>query len=161
VLPRHKLDDVRAGLDHAALRMIAKLYHHAAHRRGDAHPIEHSLGAQHPLADVGQLAADLMHLLDRRLDRGLAHAIDLLDRAGDAFLGIADVAHDTAGLAFPWTISGGHVTSSSSFISACSLASIAVRRMRRRNSRCNSARAAVSSSSSNNCPASTVSPSRT
>ena len=55
-------------------------------------------------------------------------------------------------LASQLTMSGGSVISCSSLISACSLASIAVRRMRRRNSRCNSARAAVSSSSSKSLP---------
>ena len=100
VLQRQQLHDVLAGFDHAAPRMIAQLHHDAAHRRRDADPIEDALGAQHPLADVGQFAADLVHLLDRGLDRGLAHAVDLLERAGDPFLGIADVAHDAADLAF-------------------------------------------------------------
>jgi hypothetical protein len=80
--------------------VITQLHDDAADRRGDADPIEHALGAQHPLADVGQLAPHLMHLLDRGLDRRLAHAVDLLDRAGDPFLGVADIAHDAADFAF-------------------------------------------------------------
>ena len=100
ILQRQQLHDALAGLDYAAARMIAQLHHDAADRRRDADPIEYALGAEHPLADVGEFAPDLVHLFDRGLDRGLAHAVDLLDSAGDPFLGVADVAHDAADLAF-------------------------------------------------------------
>ena len=57
--------------------------------------------------------------------------------------------------------SSGHLISGCSRISACSRASIADSRTRRRNRRCSSARAAVSSRSTKTWPGSTTSPSRT
>ena len=82
-------------------RVIAQLHHDAADRRRDADPIENALGAEHTLADVGEFAPDLVQLLDRGLDRGVAHAVDLLDGPGDPLLGVADLAHEAARLRPP------------------------------------------------------------
>src|SRR4051794_6617229 len=99
VLERQELHDVLAGFHDTALGVIAQLHHDATDRCGNADPIEHAFGAEHPLANISQFAAYLVKLIHGRLDRGLAYTVDLFDRAGDALLGVTDIAHDPADLA--------------------------------------------------------------
>ena len=115
------------------------------------------------LVEQHDLALDGIELHPRSLDplfQRLDALVDALDVAVEVvaarrerhLLAVHDFLHlgrtGQGELASQLTMSGGSVISGSSLISACSLASMAVSLMRRRNSRCSSARATVSSSSS-------------
>src|ERR1700722_13166085 len=85
----------------------------------------------------------------------------LLRRAANAIFWLSMISFASGKTVSAALTSSGQRISGSSRISVCSLASIAESRTRRRNRRCSSARAAVSSRSSKIWPGSTTSPSRT
>ena len=79
--------------------MIPELHDHASHRGGNADAFEHPLLRTDSFSQVGQIAANLMELLNGLLDGAGVGADDLFLGSGNLFLGIANIAFEPPDLA--------------------------------------------------------------
>src|SRR5581483_1997547 len=98
VVDGQKLEDDRAGGDHAARRVLVQLDDDAADGGANLYALDDVARGAGLLLDVVELGLDRAQLLDRLLQRGGAQLGDLLLGAGDALLRTGDARRQLAEL---------------------------------------------------------------